>query len=124
MKIKASLMILGLSSLFFLSGCEEEEEKEEKISATFLQLEKQDDGAYAILVDDTNKVYYKMTISSYEYNHWNIEENTLLENLAVKGKSAISFNGPFPELTTIKKIEFDNNWYPIDEFDYFEEEDM
>lgn len=121
MKIKASLMILGLSSLFFLSGCEEEEEK---ISATFLQLEKQDDGAYAILADDTNKVYYKMTISSYEYNHWNIEENTLLENLAVKEKSALSFIGPFPESTTIKKIEIGDNWYPIDEFDYFEEENM
>lgn len=124
MKIKASLMILGLSSLFFLSGCEEEEEKEEKISVTFLQLEKQDDGAYAILADDTNKVYYKMTITSYEYNHWNIEENTLLENLAVKEKSALSFIGSFPESTTIKKIEIDDNWYPIDEFDYFEEENM
>lgn len=121
MKIKASLMILGLSSLFFLSGCEEEEEK---ISVTFLQLEKQDDGAYAILADDTNKVYYKMTITSYEYNHWNIEENTLLENLAVKEKSALSFIGSFPESKTIKKIEIDDNWYPIDEFDYFEEEDM
>ncbi|MEY2373419.1 MULTISPECIES: hypothetical protein [Lysinibacillus] len=124
MKIRASLMILGLSSLFFLSGCEEEEEKEEKISATFLQLEKQDDEAYAILADDTNKVYYKMMITSYEYNHWNIEENTLLEDLAVKEKSALSFIGPFPESTTIKKIEINDNWYQIDEFDYFEEEDM
>lgn len=123
MKIRASLMILGLSSLFFLSGCEEEEEKEEKISATFLQLEKQDDEAYAILADDTNKVYYKMMITSYEYNHWNIEENTLLEDLAVKETSALSFIGPFPESTTIKKIEINDNWYPIDEFDYFEEED-
>ena len=121
MKIKASLMILGLSSLFFLSGCEEEEEKEEKISATFLQLEKQDDGAYAILADDTNKVYYKMTISSYEYNHWNIEENTLLENLAVKEDSTISF--PL-SIIPFKKIKIDNKWYTIDEFDYFEEENM
>ncbi|GED64074.1 hypothetical protein [Lysinibacillus fusiformis] len=90
MKIKASLIILGLSSLFFLSGCEEKEDKEEKISVTFLQVAKQDDEA-SILADDTNKVYYKMMINSYEYNHWNIEENTLLEDLAVKEDSTISF---------------------------------
>lgn len=121
MKIKASLIILGLSSLFFLSGCEEKEDKEEKISVTFLQVAKQDDEAYAILADDTNKVYYKMMINSYEYNHWNIEENTLLEDLAVKEDSTISF--PLSKIP-FKKIKIDNKWYTIDEFDYFEEENM
>ncbi|SCY84019.1 hypothetical protein [Lysinibacillus fusiformis] len=40
MKVKAMLIVLGLSSLFFLSGCGE---NEEKVSVTFLQLEKQND---------------------------------------------------------------------------------
>ena len=67
-------------------------------------MEKQDDGAYAILADDTNKVYYKITITSYEYNQWNIEENTLLENLAVKEKSTLSVIGLIPVLVPIKKL--------------------
>jgi len=107
MKIKAMLIVLGLSSLFFLSGCGE---NEEKVSVTFLQLEKQNDQAYAIFADDTNKVYYKMKINRYEYDHWNIEENTLLEDLAIQEISDLL------GLISWYEIKFDDKWHIFYEF--------
>lgn len=116
MKIRIMLVILGLSTLFFLSGCTEEEEK---ISVTFLQLEKQDDGTFAILVDDANEVYYKMAISSYEYNHWDLEENTVLENLPIQESDANSLS---LFSVTVLEIQFNGKWHRMYETDYFEEE--
>lgn len=116
MKIKIMLVILGLSTLFFLSGCAEEEEK---ISVTFLQLAKQDNGTFAILVDDANEVYYKMAISSYEYNHWDLEENTVLENLPIQESDANSLS---LFSVTVLEIQFNDKWHRMYETDYFEEE--
>lgn len=115
MKIKIMLVVLGLSTLFFLSGCEKVEE--EKITVTFIQLEKQDDEAYAIFADDANKVYYKMAINSYEYNHWDIEENTVFENLAVQKNYDPGWIGQL-------EIQFNHKWHQLYETDYFEEENM
>ncbi|UZM97383.1 hypothetical protein OL548_19680 [Lysinibacillus sp. MHQ-1] len=86
------------------------ERMKKKVSVTFLQLEKQNDQAYAIFADDTNKVYYKMKINRYEYDHWNIEENTLLEDLAIQEISDLL------GLISWYEIKFDDKWHIFYEF--------
>ena len=62
-----------------------------------------------------------MAINSYEYNHWDIEENTVLEDLAVQKVSDLRIAIPLLTIIRITEIEFENKWYRIDEIEHFEE---
>ncbi|SCY84035.1 hypothetical protein SAMN02787081_04715 [Lysinibacillus fusiformis] len=51
-----------------------------------------------------------MKINRYEYDHWNIEENTFLEDLAIQEISDVL------GLISWYEIKFDDKWHKFYEF--------
>lgn len=70
-KRRFPLAIIGVLLLSILTACNESpEEKFKKVELNFLELQRDGEDAYAYYEAPKDKSYYKISISSYQYNNW------------------------------------------------------
>lgn len=80
-------IFLLIAVTIFLAGCENTDEKWEKTDLRFIELSKHGDGymgPVAIFASDSEKTYYEMSISSYEYNNWEMKEEDILKDVYIR----------------------------------------